>query len=254
MKNLLDDPILVAAITVVLLWFSAWMAALARQRMRYELSEDHRRDFNVILSATLTLLGLIIGFTFSMAVNGFEERDSAEGKEAAAIGTAYARADLMPEAEASQVRDTLRRYTSARIRFYATRNRNERQQIDRDTTQLQNKLWAAAVEPAKAEPNPIKALVVAGINDVVRSERETQAAWWDRIPAPAWALMIVIAVFSNLMLGHGARRTRTALFMVLPVVVAISFFLIAELDSPWEGFIRIDPQNLQSLSDNMHTR
>jgi hypothetical protein len=84
------------------------MAALLRQRLRVQAGEDYHRDFSVILSATLTLLALIIGFSFSMAVSGFDERSRAEEREADAIGTAYIRADLMPQAEAFQVRTILR--------------------------------------------------------------------------------------------------------------------------------------------------
>jgi hypothetical protein len=35
--------------------------------------------------------------------------------------------------------------------------------------------------------------------------------------------------------------------MVLPLVVAIAFFLIADIDSPRGGVIRVSPQNMLSL-------
>lgn len=35
--------------------------------------------------------------------------------------------------------------------------------------------------------------------------------------------------------------------MVLPLVVSISFFLIAEIDSPRSGAIRVHPHNLERL-------
>ena len=85
------------------------------------------------------------------------------------------------------------------------------------------------------------------MNDVLNSEGYTQAAWWNRIPVAAWALMFGIALFCNGLLGFGARRMEARLFMVLPLVVAISFFLIADIDSPRGGVIRVHPQNLVSL-------
>ena len=39
------------------------------------------------------------------------------------------------------------------------------------------------------------------------------AAWWNRIPAAAWGLMGLVAIFSNLLLGHSERRTSNS---VLP--------------------------------------
>ena len=64
-----------------------------------------REDFGFILAATLTLLGLIIGFSFSMATSRYDQRKNYEEAEANAIGTEYVRADLLPAADAATVRD-----------------------------------------------------------------------------------------------------------------------------------------------------
>ena len=42
------------------------------------------------------------------------------------------------------------------------------------------------------------------------------------------------------------------LLFVLPLVMSISFFLIADIDSPRAGLIRVHPQNLISLSQSLH--
>jgi hypothetical protein len=41
------------------------------------------------------------------------------------------------------------------------------------------------------------------------------------------------------------------LLLILPFVVSISFFLIADVDSPRGGIIRVYPQNLQSVVDSL---
>ena len=65
--------------------------------------------------------------------------------------------------------------------------------------------------------------------------------------------MVAMAVCCNLMVGYGARNVKAeaALLLVLPLVVAISFFLIADIDSPRGGVIRVNPQNLQSLAASL---
>jgi hypothetical protein len=141
----------------------------------------------------------------------------------------------------------LKQYTDLRIGFYTTRDSAELKRIDSDTTQAQGQLWAAASRSAATQPTPVDALAVAGMNDVLNSQGYTQAAWWNRIPGAAWVLMFGIAVFCNGLLGYGARRMEPRMFMVLPLVVAVSFFLIADIDSPRGGVIRVHPQNLMSL-------
>jgi hypothetical protein len=43
------------------------------------------------------------------------------------------------------------------------------------------------------------------------------------------------------------------LFLVFPIVASISIYLVADIDSPRGGVIRVLPQNLQSLSESLRT-
>jgi hypothetical protein len=253
MGVVLDFPRVIFAVSFVLLWLSEWIGAVFRQRRR-DLEKDDREDFNLIAAATLTLLGLIIGFSFSMAISRYDQRKTYEEAEANAIGTEYVRADLLPATDASKARALLGNYLDQRILFYKTRDDRELQQIDATTAQLQTDLWSIVQAPAMAQPTPVIALAVAGMNDVLNSQGYTQAAWWNRIPAAAWGLMAGIAICSNLLIGYGVRHsgTKSLLFLVLPLVVSISFFLIADIDSPRRGIIRVSPQNLESLARSLH--
>src|SRR5262249_51532883 len=139
-----------------------------------------REDFGVVLTATLTLLGLIIGFTFSMAISRYDQRKNYEEAEANAISTEYMRLDLLPPADAARLRPRLQKYLEQRILFYNTRDVRQLRQIDTAAAQLQSELWSAVQTPAAARPSPVSALAVAGMNDVLNSQGYTQAAWWNR--------------------------------------------------------------------------
>jgi hypothetical protein len=252
MTTLLDLPSLVAVVTLVVMWLSAHLGALVGIGLR-PLQEDEREEFGVVQTAILTLLGLLIGFSFSMAVSRYDLRKIYEEAEANAIGTEYVRADLLPASEAAEVRGLLREYLDQRILFYMTRDQSELAQINTLTSQLQAKLWSVVQTRGVASPTTVTALAVAGMNDVLNSQGYTQFAWWNRIPDAAWGLMVAIAIGCNLLIGYGARRTDKLLFLVLPIAVSISFFLIADIDSPRRGFIRVQPQNLISLAQSLRT-
>ena len=245
----MDYPLLVFAVSLVTLWFSAQAGALLHRRGQ-NVEEVEREDLSVILAATLTLLGLIIGFSFSMAVSRYDQRKNYEEEEANAIGTEYVRAGLLPAADASKVRELLAKYVSQRVLFYTTRSTPQLDQINASTARLQSELWAVIQARATAQPTAVVALTASGMNDVLNSQGYTQASWWNRIPIAAWSLMGAIAICSNLLLGYISRRCngKTTRFFILPVLVSISFFLIADLDSPRGGVIRVSPQNLMSLS------
>ena len=122
MDNPTDHPLLFLALACFVLWLAARIGA-AILPGRHRLAEDVHEDFDVILTATLTLLGLIIGFSFSMAISRYDQRKNYEQEEASAIGTEYLRADLLPSADAAKVRALLRAYLDQRILFYKARDK-----------------------------------------------------------------------------------------------------------------------------------
>src|SRR5262249_1725480 len=157
-----------------------WLAAfvgdlLSKRRASVEVSE--REDLNDILGATMSLLALIIGFTFAMAISRYDERNNLEGAEATAITAEYIRADLLPADMAAQVRDLLGRYAQQRILFYEVDDPERLKQIRSDTGKLRTELWSAVSRAAAQAPTPITALSVSGMNDVLNGEVHTDAAW-----------------------------------------------------------------------------
>src|SRR5271154_4710546 len=244
-------PVLFFPLSLFALWLSALVGTLMRRRR--PLSGDDREDFGLVQAAALTLLGLIIGFSFSMAIGRYDQRRNYEEGEAQAIGTEYVRTGLLPAPEATRVRAQLAKYLDLRILFYRTRDRSEIQQINADTAQLQTDMWAAVQTPALAQPTPVMALAVAGMNDVLNSQGYTQASWWNRIPTAAWCLMITISICCNLLVGYGARgaQVKSTVLLILPLFVSIAFLLIADIDAPRGALIHIPPQNLVSLAQSL---
>jgi hypothetical protein len=245
-------PLLLFPVSFLVLWLAAWFGASVLKRRR-TLEGEAREDLSVIQAATLTLLGLILGFSFSMAIGRYDQRKNYEEAEANAIGTEYVRADLLPAADAARVRALLVSYLDQRVLFYTTRDEQQLEQINANTARLQSELWSAVQATAIAQPTPVVALAVAGMNDVLNSQGYTQAAWWNRIPIAAWALMAAIAICCNVLIGFGSKsvKAHSMMLLVLPLIVSIAFFLIADIDSPRRGVIRVIPQNLLSLSQSL---
>jgi hypothetical protein len=250
MTQAMNHPLIVFVATLLVLWIAARTGAAAREK-RGEMESGEREDFGVLLTATLTLLGLIIGFTFSMAISRYDERKNYEEEEANAIGTEHLRAELLPGADAVEVQELLKSYLAERVQFYESRGGEELLEINDRTAKLQQELWEGVKTASQSAQTAVSALVVAGMNDVLNTQGYTQAAWWNRIPKAAWGLMWAIAVCCNFMIGYYMRpgKRHWVRLMVMPLVVAISFFLIADIDSPRGGIIRVLPQNLVSLQE-----
>ena len=114
-------------------------------------SADERDDFNTIRTATFTLLALIVGFTFSMAVSRYDQRKNYEEAEANAIGTEYVRAGLLPADNSARVRELLGKYVDQRIIFYKTRDERLLDQVNAETAKLQTELWSAVLPAATSQ-------------------------------------------------------------------------------------------------------
>ena len=250
MINIFDGPFTVFLIALVTLSGPAFLGDYLLRKKR-PIKKDEQEDFDTALAATLTLLGLIIGFSFSMAVNRCDQRKTYEEAEANAIGTEYLRADLLGDDDAAKVRELLGTYIRQRISFYLG-NEGSIGYANANLCKLQDELWSVVANATKTQQTAAITLVASGMNDVINSQGYTQAAWLNRIPGAAWALMGLIAIFANFLMGYRERSAGMLALLVLPIIVSIAFFLIADIDSPHGGVIRVMPQNLIAASQAMH--
>ena len=81
MSQVIKFPLLVLVISLVVLWLAVRIGAALRKGRR-SLEEHEREDYGLIMAAILTLLGLIIGFSFSMAITRYDQRKNLEEEEA----------------------------------------------------------------------------------------------------------------------------------------------------------------------------
>ncbi|VVE90533.1 hypothetical protein [Pandoraea bronchicola] len=219
-------------------------------REKIPLDAHARNNFNVIHAATLTLFGLLVGFTLSMSVSRYDSRKHDEQEEASAISTAYLRADLLGESAGVSIKSILLTYLDLRIRDYATTDEGETKAIVRETERLQDRLWREVSSIGLTRSDPVMATVIGSVNEVLNAQGYTQAAWRNRIPAGVWALLLIIALLSSVMQGYIIRGPlkRNFSLLILPFSVSLSIALIADIDSPRGGLIRVVPQNLTGLA------
>ncbi|MEZ5821650.1 MAG: hypothetical protein R3D82_12680 [Xanthobacteraceae bacterium] len=252
METLTHYPLILFFVSFGILSVAAYAGSwLGKQHPTDDKQSEH---LGVVLAATLTLLGLIIGFSFSMAANRYDQRKNFEEAEANAIGTEILRTDLLPAADAAIVRRLLAEYTDLRVQFYLNKSDDQRKQLAERTARLQADLWSAVRETSSAQRTPVEALAIAGMNDVINSQGYAQAAFWNRIPTAAWFFMAIIALCSNALMGYRSAEASGRLFFVLPLIISFAFLLIADIDAPRQGLIEVRPQNLESLASSLKSQ
>ena len=121
-----------------------------------QISEDTKSQVSTVEAGILGVLGLLLGFTMSMAVTRFEVRKQLVLEEANAIGTAHLRTQLLPTAEGKEIADLLRAYTNVRVPPEDGRDIYEQIWAARqESARLQDAFWQRAVAYGHREPNPV---------------------------------------------------------------------------------------------------
>jgi hypothetical protein len=181
-------PILV----VVLLALSefGWRVGLARSRAKPEKT----RDSGSVPAAVLTLLGLLLGFSFAMAVSRHDTRRELVVQEANSIGTTVRRARLLAEPEATNVSRLLREYIALRVDAHRETQFSQRfAALRKRSAALHDRLWNEAVAGAAKQPTPITASFIVSLNETIDYEATRIAAKRNHVPGAVWLLLLCVA-------------------------------------------------------------
>ena len=214
--------------------------------------EEKEAPLGTMVGATLGLLAFILAFTFGLAAARFDSRRQVLLDEANAIGTTYLRAGMLPE-RGEQIRGLLRDYVGARLE--AVRSGNVAEGIRRSEG-IQQKVWSEAEALGQKNANSIVVgLFVQSLNQMIDLHAERlQAGLRSRIPGAIWLGLFAVAALSLATMGYhaGLSGTRRSLAVVaVAVTFSVVIELIADLDRPQEGVLRVSQQALQDVQRSM---
>lgn len=210
---------------------------------------DVEDELKIVLGATLSLFGLLIGFLLSFSMSGYDARVVAEENEAIAIGNAFQRTTLLEEKYQGQAKVILTDYLNLRIRFYETLDESARERIRFESITLQAHMWGLISKLAVQNPNPVLTSVLNACNDLYVAQQKTMSTWRHNIPEAAWVVLVVFGVFGNYLIGRTVRNRRgsQSLLLIIPAISALAVFMIAEIDVPGKGIVHVEPDNLKSI-------
>lgn len=215
-----------------------------------------KADIALIIGAVLTLLALLLGFTYSMSEGRFEERRQLVVDEANAIGTTYLRAKTLPEPRSSEIQGLLRQYTALRVEN-AGRIEDDPEKI-RETgnreKKLQSMLWSHAATLARENPNPVISAFLVPLNEMIDLGTKRLAAFRNRVPLPIYVVLFIASTVALWLIEYYLGSHKQKALMVtgtLALLVASVMWLIMDLDQPVRGAIRTSQQSLIDLNQDL---
>ncbi|HYK25960.1 MAG TPA: DUF4239 domain-containing protein [Steroidobacteraceae bacterium] len=194
------------------------------------------------------LLSFLLGFAVAMTLPYYEARRDLITQEANAISTLDERAQLLPDPYDERIRQLLPQYVDARLEFARPEDQAEYRAAAAEAGRLESAMWHEIVALVRQHPElvngPIVAQVSAGMNSVEDFRAARLAADERRIPSTIWLVLSTIAVITCFVVGYGMQRRLLLAMFVLPLTVAIVLSLVAELENPRTGFIRIQQASM----------
>ena len=221
----------------------------------YQLKTDQeiKSQTSTILAGILGLLALLLGFTFNMALQRFDNRSHAVINEANAIGTAMLRTQLLPKPYDSLTYVLLQDYVDLRLKISTTdltRN-DERKSINEETDNLQNKIWEISIKAAEIDPKPVTTgYFISSLNDVIDARGERNAILQRHVPEVILFLLFLVFIINGALMGYsgglGLKRAYIPTIM-LTVLIVLVVFIIIDLDRPKRGLIKVKQDSLIEL-------
>lgn len=226
--------------------------------MRRRSEDEKESPVSAIAGSILGLAAFMLAFTFGIVSERYDAKRALVREEAVAIRTAWQRADFLPETDRAEAVTWLRQYVDVRVRFaQAGSLEPERvQSLLSETERLQVQLWNMAVANARKDMNSdVAALYIDSLNEVNGLHASRVAIGIQaRVPGEIWLALYSITILGMLSVGYQtgiAGSKRSIAWPILGLSFALVFVLIAALDRPDSGILKVTQQPLIDVRDAM---
>jgi len=214
-------------------------------------NSDVKSQTNSIQGGMIGLLALLLGFTFSIALERYNKRSETVIVEANAIGTTLLRTKLLPPPFDSSAAILLHKYIELRIE--ATKidlsKSEERSKFGKITDNIQNQIWESAMQAAKKDPNPVTTgLFIATLNDMIDARATRNAYLQLHVPEVILFLLFVVFITAGGLIGYTSGLGQNRIFiptLLMTFLINLVVFIIIDLDRPRRGLIRVNKDSIK---------
>jgi hypothetical protein len=255
-------PIWAIFVGTILVVFASIEAGYLLGRHAHRRSEDEKESpVSTIAGTVLGLLAFILAFTFGIVFNRYDARKELVKQEANAIGTAWLRSDFLPEPDRAEAKGLYKVYLENSLDFIQGRDASPeraRSAIS-ETQRILNRLWEMGVVNARKDMNSdVAALYIESMNEVIDLRALRIAVGRRaRMPAFIWVMLFSLTCLGMMSVGYQtgiAGSKRSMVRPILAVAFALVIALIAALDRPDSGVIRVSHQSQLDLLSSMGTQ
>jgi hypothetical protein len=233
-----------AAVVMVAGWWIGWW--IGRRQKRDE-STAPGIKFN---DASMALLGLLLGFTFSMSLSRHDQRRLMVVTEGNALGDFYTCASLLSDPVRSQLQTVIREYTEYRLAL--VHSRFDEPAFQR-MQQMQNRMQSL-VKQAVDTGTPVTVPLVNTFNELTSAHIARLAALRDRLHPSVIALLFLAAMVSMVLMGRhqgASGHSHLAGTIGFVALVCLTIWVILDLNQPHRGAIQVSQEPMERVLSSM---
>ena len=252
MEDILNHPWVLGPILAIVLAVVLELGCRVAVYSRFHENQNRKDQVATIRDGLFLLVSLLLGFTLSLASPRYAERRLLLVEEAISIGTTYLRASTLPQPHREHSQRLLREYVDARLgldnagldgdRFAEATDRSKR---------IQEDLWIDASSVSQTDRSAVTAVYINSLNETIDLHEKRIAALENRIPQSVWLLIISVSVIAVFTRGLTLTGRFWLTLVLIPITIAIVVALIADLDTPSSGLIRLDQRAMQRLKADL---
>ena len=244
-----------SAVAIAFFVSSLALMNLGRQLgMRYLVREGALTvtGLNAVEGAVFALLGLVLAFAISGALQRFDERKQLILQEANAISTAYDRLDLLESPAGLELKSALKAYLRARIALYRegiSFSLWQGAEVASDEhlarlSKLKTAIWEKAVTAcAPGDKKPVCILILPSLGSMFDIARLRDGANERHPPHAVYVMLFGLGLGGSLLAGFGMAATKNRSWVhsvIFAAALAVALFLVTDLEYPRLGIIRVD--------------
>jgi hypothetical protein len=208
---------------------------------------------NIIENAVFALIGLLLAFTISGALQRFDERRQQIVQEASAASTAYDRLALFDGDVARDLRAMLKEYVHARIELfreprhfspwhYETLFSEQQHEM---SLELKARLWDATV--ARCRPGTTESLAcvqaLPALANLFEVARLRAGSVEKHPPEIIYIMLFGLGLGGSLLGGFGMSRAKARSWVHMVIfasALTVALYVITDIEFPRMGIIRLD--------------
>jgi hypothetical protein len=215
--------------------------------------EQEHIGIGTITAGMLGLLAFTLSLTINIAQNRFEARRGLVLQEANSVQAAWLRSKLILGERGPPVTAMIEEFAKVQLAYVTSDRFEEEAGLIARKTALEGQIWRAMQVLSREQPTNATSGLVLALTEMFGAARAERFAFASQVPANMTWMLMVGSVLAIGALGYHLRMSGSrhiVLTSLLLVMWAGGIVLIADLNRPRIGEIRVDPAPLQWTIDD----